>query len=52
MVEFMRVRRDLELELLRNLPVRSHIVDVSERDLGADRRSVIEVLESDELAGR
>ena len=44
LVEFMRMRRDFELELLPRLPMTVHRLDVSGRDLDAHRRNLATLL--------
>lgn len=45
LVEFMRIRRELELRLLEHLPVRRHLIDVSCRDLHTHREEVTAALD-------
>ena len=45
LVAFMRMRRELELGLVAQLPVRSHVVDVAGRDREAHRREIEALLE-------
>lgn len=44
-VEFMRMRRELELRLIRELPITSYVLDVSTRDREAHAREVEAVLD-------